>query len=203
VVAAVGLLAIMAHPDDAELWAGGVLARAAERGDTTQILVATQDPTRAREAELGAAVLGAQCEIVPTLTEEVLDGALASLLPEVVVTHRHNDSHPDHRRAHDLVLGAVPRAVIENGRPLRLYGCDTYNSLTLDGRVRGTVVVDVSEWAERKLEALRAHSSQPVEHFAAMASRMGRYWGGTRGCAWGEAFDPIPVLDRLPAHPDL
>jgi LmbE family N-acetylglucosaminyl deacetylase len=81
--------------------------------------------------------------------------------------------------------------------------CDTYNSLTLTGRVPGAVVMDVSDYFERKINALRMHRSQPLEHFIAMAERLAASWGATRGCQWAEAFDPVPVLGRLPLASQL
>lgn len=196
--AGIDLLAVMAHPDDAELWAGGALAIAARHGGA-HILVASRDTVRATEATEGAAVLRAGLDTVPELDAGAITEAIARLRPRVLITHRPDDPHPDHRAACKQVLRALPDAVIESGLPQRLYTCDTYNSLTLTGRVPGSVVLDISAHIDVKLEALSAHGSQPLEHFTAMARRLGEYWGASRGCQWGEAFDPLPILGRLPA----
>ncbi|MDQ3933048.1 MAG: PIG-L family deacetylase [Actinomycetota bacterium] len=192
----------MAHPDDAELWAGGVLAQYADVGEA-HILVATADDQRGQEAAAGAKVLGADLHLVEEHTQFAIEERLAELRPEVVITHRLDDVHPDHRAVNDLVLHALPEAVITTGRPLRVYTCDTYNSLTLEGRVPGTVVVDISNVYDRKIDALKVHRSQPLDHFATMADRLSAFWGGTRGCMRAEAFDPVPVLGRLPAADGL
>jgi N-acetylglucosamine malate deacetylase 1 len=194
----IDLLAVMAHPDDAELWAAGALSIAA-RHSGAHILVATRNTVRAREATEGAALLGAGLDTVPEHDGAAIAEAIARLRPRVLVTHRPDDPHPDHRTACKQVLRALPDAVIETGLPQSLYTCDTYNSLTLTGRVPGSVVLDISAHIDVKLKALSAHGSQPVEHFTAMARRLGEYWGASRGCQWGEAFDPVPVLGCLPA----
>ena len=123
--------------------------------------------------------------------------------PDIVITHRVDDVHPDHRLTALTVLGVLPDVVITTGFPKRVYVCDTYESATLNGFVSARVIVDVSETFDLKITALRAHQSQPISHFAAMAERMGASWGGRIGKQWAEAFDPVPVLGRLPSAPHL
>lgn len=79
-----------------------------------------------------------------------------------------------------------------------MYACDTYESLTLVGPFHGQVVVDVTETFDTKIQALRVHRSQPLEHFVGMAERMGATWGGRIGKPRAEAFQMAPVLGRLP-----
>lgn len=196
------ILAVMAHPDDAELWAGGTLALHA-RHERTAIAVEGQDTRRSAEAAEGARRLGVELMTVVEITPFVCAELLSVVHPEVVVTHRLDDVHPDHRRVAGAVLAAVPEAVISNGFPRRLYTCDSYESLTLDGKVAGHTIVDVSTTFEAKMHALRAHASQPLDHFTAMADRLARSWGARIGVAFAEAFDPVPVLGRLPGAAHL
>jgi LmbE family N-acetylglucosaminyl deacetylase len=192
------VVAVMAHPDDAELWAGGTLALHAQTSKVT-ILVATSDEVRKVEALSGASVLGAEVKIVTYHTLQDCACVLSSLRPEVVVTHRMDDVHSDHRDVAELVLRALPEVVIATGFPRRVYTCDTYESLTLHGKVEGRVIVDVTSTFDQKLEALSTHRSQPLKHFMGMARRLGELWGARCGCQWAEAFDPVPILGRLPS----
>jgi hypothetical protein len=50
------VLAVMAHPDDAEMWAGGTLAHHARHAAVT-IAIPRPEPARLAEAETGAAIL--------------------------------------------------------------------------------------------------------------------------------------------------
>jgi len=193
------ILCIMAHPDDAELWCGGTLTKSTSRA-TCSILVESTDQIRANEAKLGAKILGAEIYIAPALTPDVCEAQLRRLKPEVVITHPPGDVHPDHRRVSTAVLAAIPAVVIDTGFPKRLYSCDTYNSLLLSGSVTGTRIIDVSAAFETKLAALGCHTTQPLEHFLAMATRQGAWWGARIGCEHAEAFDPIPLLGCLPKH---
>ena len=111
--------------------------------------------------------------------------------------------HPDHRRIATAALAAIPAAVIATASPSRLYACDTYESRTLSGTVPGRTIVDVSSVFETRMHALRAHISQPLDHFCSMAERLARSWGARIGVEYAEAFDPLPVPGRVPgmAHP--
>lgn len=196
------LLAVMAHPDDAELWAGGTLALHARHARVT-IAVPSCEPERLAEAERGAAILGADLVVLDALTPQACADLLDRVRPEVVVTHHLDDVHPDHRRAADAVNAALPDVVIANGQPRRVYSCDTYEGLTRSGPVATGTIVDVTGTYDQKLRALAAHASQPLEHFGGIADRLTALWGARIGAARGEAFIPIPVLGRLPAAAHL
>lgn len=197
------LLTVLAHPDDAELWAGGTLAAHAAHGPVT-IAVPRHGPVRDAEAAVGAAVLGARLRLLDAVSPETVGQLLRDLRPDVVITHRVDDVHPDHRAAAEAVLAALPAVVIATGRPQRLYACDTYNSITLNGPVAASAIIDVTDVWETKMRALGAHVSQPIgEHFRPMAETLGRLWGGRIGTKYAEAFQPVPVLGRVPAAQHL
>jgi N-acetylglucosamine malate deacetylase 1 len=197
----VSLLAVMAHPDDAELWAGGTLALHA-RDTGVAIAIPRHEPERIAEARAGAAILGAALHLLPQpMSAQDLSALIRQLQPEVVITHPVTDVHPGHRHAAETVLAALPETVIATGRPLRVYTTDTYNSLTLTGPVSAAVIVDITATFETKTRALAAHNgTQPVTgHFGPMADTLARLWGTRIGVPYGEAFTPVPVLGRLPA----
>src|SRR5262249_18022304 len=141
------------------------------------IAVASHDPDRDAEAAAGADLLGASVRSLPELTAETVSDLLRHLRPEVVVTHAMGDVHPDHRRACHAVLEALPDVVISTGCPRRLYCCETYNGLTLDGATQPRTIIDISRTFPKKTQALRAHRSQPVkDHFGPMSENLARVW---------------------------
>lgn len=193
------VLTVMAHPDDAELWAGGTLALCTAAGAGVTIAVPCHPEPRASEAAAGAAVLGAGLHEINEPTAAAVRELLLDTRPEVVLTHPVRDVHPDHRRIAEAVLEALPEVVIATGRPRRVYTTDTYNSLTLDGPVLAHTTVDITTTLATKQRALTAHASQPIaEHFGPMAETLGRLWGARIGVAYAENFFPLPVLGRLP-----
>jgi len=202
---AAALLAVMGHPDDAELWAGGTLALHARSAPVT-IAVPRHDASRMAEAEAGAAILGARLRVLPAeFSAQDVRALMVEIRPAVVITHPVADVHPDHRKAADAVLAGLPEAVISTGCPQRVYTTDTYNSLTLNGPVHACAIVDVTSTFPVKREALTAHSgTQPVTgHFGPMAENLARLWGTRIGVQYAEAFTPVPVLGRLPGRDGL
>ncbi len=175
------VLAVVAHPDDAELLCGGALAKSAEAGERTGILDLTRGEKgtrgdaalRAREAERAAEILGVSVrrnlglpdsglENTPA-ARKALVGVLRELRPRVVVTHWIHGRHPDHRVAAELVYDAAYLAGLARyeapGEPFRPF--KVVHALTFrEDPEKPTFVVDISRQMEKKLAALAAYESQ-------------------------------------------
>lgn len=177
----IDLLAIMAHPDDAELLCAGALLRTVDQGGTAAILDLSGGErgswgsagTRAEEAAAAAAVLGVSERRSAGLPDGALQNTPAArrtvaehirrLRPTAVITHWPEARHPDHRATSELArdasfLSGVRNAEIDGEafRPTRLLYCLTY----AEHAPKPTFVVDISEQMERKLEAIFSFSSQ-------------------------------------------
>jgi LmbE family N-acetylglucosaminyl deacetylase len=104
------VLCVGAHPDDVEIGCGGTLLRLAERADVTlTVAVLTGTPDRAAESE------GALQEMLPGVkthfaalpdgrlpthweaAKEHLEDLARHCRPQLVLTHRVDDAHQDHR----------------------------------------------------------------------------------------------------------
>jgi LmbE family N-acetylglucosaminyl deacetylase len=195
------VLAVMAHPDDPELWAGGTLALHARDAPVT-LAVTEHEAARMAEAAAGAAILGARLAVLPApVSPASVADLITEVRPDVLITHPLADAHPGHRQTAEAVLAALPQVVISTGRPMRVYATDTYNSLTLSGPVTAPVIIDITSTYEQKCAALAAHAgTQPIEnHFGPMADTLSRLWGARIGVPRAEAFTPVPVLGRVPA----
>ncbi len=173
------LLAICAHPDDAEMAAGGLLAKAARAGQRVGILHLTKGEMgtrgtpaeRVREAEAAAAVLGLSAMDFAGLEDgrvwcdeasvAVVAAQIRRFRPAVIVTHNPVCHHPDHEQAAQIVLRAVHFASKAK------YQCagEAHNVAgVLHARFSGhfdpSFFVDVSDVAEVKLEAILCYASQ-------------------------------------------
>lgn len=199
------LVTVMAHPDDAELWAGGTIARHVQTGGTATIATTKHDPIRASEATAGAQILGADLHLLDELTPATISTLLTDLRPDIVITHPTDDIHPEHRRCADHVLAALPEVVITTGHPSRAYHCDGYNNLDQHSRpLHLPTIIDITEYWSTKIAALQAHTSQPIlDHFGPMADILSRLHGMRIGSSHAEAFRALPVLGRLPAADGL
>lgn len=212
------LLVLGAHPDDAEVHVGGLLALAAERGLAAAILDLTAGDlgtrgtpeTRRAEAQEAARILGVQRIVLDfpdgRFTEEEafrvrLMTEFRRLRPKVLILPAPEDRHPDHRRAHRLGREAAYYAGLRN------YPCpgDPWRPEALawvGGEQPGApdLLVDVSTMWERRMTAFDAFGSQfdqdpsqPPTRIAHPAFRRGvlgraMHWGSLRMCDWAEAL---------------
>jgi bacillithiol biosynthesis deacetylase BshB1 len=175
------LLAVMAHPDDAELLCGGALIKAVTRGSRVGVMDLTagemgsagSPEIRAKEAARAAEIIGLaerRCAGLPDSALEndlksrlVVAGHLRALRPRVVVTHWKVGRHRDHRIASELVrdacfLSGLKKLDAQGApfRPLKL----VYATAFREDAEPPDFVVDVSQHLRKKLEALSAYSSQ-------------------------------------------
>ena len=139
------VLALVPHPDDAEYFAGGTIARMALEGDRVIIAVATdgikgsfalagQELADARSSEMAAAcrILGAEPPILLGFTDFELDRLPAGRLreafirlirehkPDVVITEDPywlGEPHPDHRAVAMAAMEAINYAFLPRLHP--------------------------------------------------------------------------------------
>jgi LmbE family N-acetylglucosaminyl deacetylase len=188
---ALRLLIIGAHPDDADYHAGGLAAMYRAGGHVVKMVSLTDggaghqtlrgaELIRRRKAEAAAAgaVIGATYDVydnpdgalLPTLE---IRGQVIRLLrtfrPDLVLTHRPNDYHPDHRYTSMLVQDAaymvtVPAVAADTPHlardPVIAYLPDQFQK---PYPFRPSVVVDVGGVFDQIVEMLHCHQSQFYE----------------------------------------
>ena len=201
------LLTVLAHPDDAEIWAGGTIARQVREGDQAIIcsLAGDEGSLRTREAAEGAAALGAEVTVLGQpdrqirLTEQVVQAITALLQdfkPTIIITHWEGDSHPDHVQTHDAARAALVAA--GHTRDVELFlACDTYLGSGRDGMFAPDLYVDVSDTWETKIAAIRKHASQDPEHYVETIERQCWLHGARAKVRYAEGFRRLPVYGRL------
>jgi len=180
------VLAVVAHPDDAELLCAGTLARAKAdgaaigvcvlcRGDKGQPDPPVENLSEVRRSEMRAAaeLLGAELYEGSIGDGELFDSSewrmlvierLRQFRPTLVIAHSPNDYHADHRAASALAecatwLCASAGQVTESPpleRPPALWWMDTVEMLDFEPHF----YVDVSAHVDLKRRMIRCHQSQ-------------------------------------------
>ncbi len=188
---ALRILVIGAHPDDADIKAGGTAAQWCALGHCVQLVSVCDGaaghhalhgpPLAARrraEAEAAARVIGATYEILaepdgelqPTLeARRKIIRLIRSFRPDVVITHRTTDYHPDHCYTGLLVQEAaylltVPAICPDTPHllqsPVILYFSDAFKHPC---RFEPNLVVDIEDTLDRLVAMLHCHASQFYE----------------------------------------
>jgi bacillithiol biosynthesis deacetylase BshB1 len=177
----VDILAIFAHPDDVELSVGGTLLKMKYLGyrtgalDVTHGEMGTRGTTEGRAQESAEAARILKLDVRENLglpdghvfaddaSRTKLVRVLRRLKPKVILTHQHDDPHPDHNHIVQLVresarLASMYKYDEETGDEkidVPIVAHDLFSA-----RVVPSFVVDISDFLEEKMSAIRAHRSQ-------------------------------------------
>ncbi|HYX28104.1 MAG TPA: bacillithiol biosynthesis deacetylase BshB1 [Pyrinomonadaceae bacterium] len=233
------VLGIFSHPDDAELMMAGTLTKLKALGhrvgvaDMTRGEMGTRGTPeiRAKEALDSARIMGLDARINLELpdghvilneeTRQVMVRTLRKYRPAVLFTSHWDDPHPDHAATARIVREGARLATMrnydrENGQePIKMPAVAhaVYSRLVMP-----SFIVDVTEFAEKKMEAIRAYASQfyradskepqtriAEKGFLAEIENRTKYYGSLIGVEAGEPFyvrealnvdDPFTVLTR-------
>ncbi len=185
------LLILGAHPDDAEFHAGGLATIYCQHGHTVKMISVTDGRSghhryqpaqlasvRRRESLAAAAVIGATYEVwkypdgtlQPSLdVRELIIREIRSFSPDLVLTHRPNDYHPDHRAVGQIVQDAsymvtvplvVPDVPALSKDPVVAYMPDLF---TRPYPFVPDVAIDIAEQMDTVVDMLACHQSQVFE----------------------------------------
>ena len=172
-------LAFGPHPDDVELFCGGVLIKLKKQGYSTAIVDLTKGElstngdvdTRLDEAGKSKDILNLDIRLNLGLKDGALDisrenrqeviKTIRSLRPKICLVPYWEDRHPDHEFASVL----IKRAIFDAGLKKIDTGQEVYKPkiiiyYLLHNFIIPTFAVDISNEMDQKLEAIKAYVSQ-------------------------------------------
>nr|WP_294897443.1 bacillithiol biosynthesis deacetylase BshB1 [uncultured Pedobacter sp.] len=178
------LLFIVAHPDDVELGAAGTILKHKKEGKKVGIIDLTRGElgtrgtaeTRKQEANDASKILGLDVRENLGIRDGFFKNdeehqlkviaVIRKYQPEIIITNAYHDRHPDHGRACDLVndscflAGLQKIETQENGISQKPYRPRLLLHLIQDTYIKPDIVIDVTDFMEQKLEAIRAYKTQ-------------------------------------------
>lgn len=185
------IIAFGAHPDDCELKAGGVAAKWAAQGHHVKFVSVTNGDIghwksaggplalrRKAEVEKAARILGIHTQVLdihdgelePTLEHRrTITRLIRQWHADIVLAHRPNDYHPDHRYTGILVQDAAYMVTVPFFCPDVPYLDKNPAIFSYSDRFerpnpfKADVVVDIDDVIEKKLDALDTLESQFYE----------------------------------------
>jgi len=178
------ILAIGIHPDDVELSCSGTLLKHIALGKKVGILDLTHGELgsrgsaeiRLQEAKNAALIMGVHTREILNFSDGFFENnkehqlAIIKMLrlyqPEIVLANATSDRHPDHGRASKLISDACfygglrkietefEGQIQQHWRPKAVY------HYIQDRYLKPDFVVDVTDFVDKKMEAINAYSSQ-------------------------------------------
>jgi bacillithiol biosynthesis deacetylase BshB1 len=230
------ILAIGAHPDDVELSCAGTLMKHIAQGKKVGIIDLTLGElgsrgtaqTRMAEAKTASDVLGILVRDnlkmadgffeVNEINKRLIVQQLRKYRPQIVLCNAANDRHPDHGRAGKLVSeacflsGLVKIETELNKEKQQAHRPKAVYHYIQDRYLKPDFVIDVTDFVERKIEAIKAYKTQfydpssnepqtPIsgkEFFDFVKGRMMQF-GRSIGVEFAEGF----TVEREPGVKDL
>jgi LmbE family N-acetylglucosaminyl deacetylase len=185
------VMVVGAHPDDCDFKCGGTALKFLAAGHKVMFLSMTNGcmghhldygaalaARRYAETQAVARLTGIEYRVMDTpdgtlmpdlRTREALLREIRGYQPDVIITHRPNDYHPDHRNTGVLVMdtsymmivpGAAPGTPPLRNQPFIFYMADDF---TFPGPFAPQAAVDIDDVMERKTAMLNCHASQVYE----------------------------------------
>ncbi|RYE29505.1 MAG: bacillithiol biosynthesis deacetylase BshB1, partial [Sphingobacteriaceae bacterium] len=178
------ILVLPAHPDDAELYCSGTIAKHIALGkkvgvaDLTRGELGTRGTVEIRqeEADRAAKTLGL------TIRENVglRDGyfkddeedqlkvinVIRKYQPEIVITSAISDRHPDHARSAELVehasfyAGLSKIKTVSANEEQQLWRPKLVLNFIQDTHLKPDILIDITEYWEQKIASIREYKSQ-------------------------------------------
>ncbi len=185
------ILVIGAHPDDCEIKTGGIASFYKQAGHEVHYVSLTNGESghhrisgdelvqiRRKEASEATKVIGISGEVLshrdgylqPTIEARLeIIALIRNYQPDLIITHRLNDYHPDHRATSQVVCDAaymvtvppvVPEVPALKKNPVIAYMSDDFKH---PYPFSPTVIFDIGPVFDRIIEMLHCHSSQFYE----------------------------------------
>jgi N-acetylglucosamine malate deacetylase 1 len=178
------ILAFAAHPDDVELSCSGTIMKAISQGKQVGVIDLTQGElgsrgtieTRYAEADEASTIMGLSIRenlkmadgffAINAENKRLIIQMIRKYRPQIVLANAIEDRHPDHGRAAKLVSEACFLAglrkieTVLDGQIQEAYRPKAVYHYIQDHYIKPDFVVDVTEFVDLKIEAIKAYKTQ-------------------------------------------
>jgi bacillithiol biosynthesis deacetylase BshB1 len=180
----VDILAFAAHPDDIEISSSGTLLKHIQQGKTVAIVDLTQGElgsrgnkdTRREESKVSSEILGLTDRVNLKMADGFFEHNEANLRlvieqirhyqPEIILANAVSDRHPDHPKGSKLVseacflAGLIKIETNYQGENQKAHRPKAVYHYIQDRHIEPDFVVDVSDFVEQKIAAIKAYKTQ-------------------------------------------
>jgi LmbE family N-acetylglucosaminyl deacetylase len=185
------ILVFGAHPDDCDLQFGGAAMKYRKLGHRVKFVSLTNGDTghfsmgggplarrRFAEAQASAKIAGVEYDVLDIHNGELEPSVenrrtairiIREMNADLVLCHRSNDYHPDHRAAGVLVQDAGYSVTIPNVAPLTPHMSIPpvigylFDNFKIPQPFKATIAIDITDVVEKKIDMIACHESQVFE----------------------------------------
>ncbi|MTI81321.1 MAG: bacillithiol biosynthesis deacetylase BshB1 [Firmicutes bacterium] len=218
----VDILVFGAHPDDIELGVGGIIAASVRSGHKVGLVDLTRGELgtggdmkqREQEAKKAAHILNVSNRTNLCLPDRGIEINSSSKLaiiklirlaqPQLILAPYYKDRHPDHVKTSELVKNAIFDSGLKKICPqIPVYKPKMLAYYFLNYDDTPSLIVDVTDFYNIKIEAIDAHQSQFSNGNNSMKDLIvnrDRYYGSQINTGYGEGLylpTPLSVTDVL------
>ena len=212
------VLVVAVHPDDETLGCGGTLLKHKANGDEIHWLIATdikesegvnRDVVKKREEEINKVKklfdfssvnkLGLSTTKVDEYSTSDLISKISSIInevkPDIIYLPFHGDVHSDHKHIFDATYSCTKSfryPFIKKIYMMEILSETEFSISTKEDSFVPNVFVDISEYMDRKIEAMKIYESEMGDHPFPRSERnlraLATYRGATSRCNYAESF---------------
>jgi len=182
------VLVVVAHSDDQVLGPGGTIAKYVAEGKEVHTIIFSYGELshphfkreiikkmRIEESQKADKLMGGSGvhflglsegkfaeEFKANSTGLVLEKLFTEFKPEKIFTHALDDTLPDHKAVHRLVLKTYDKLVEKKKFKSSIYTFGVWRFFKFQGRNRPRLVVDISDQFDKKIDSLNVFKTQKV-----------------------------------------
>ena len=208
------VLIFAAHPDDEVLGCGGTIARHIHNGDKVQVVFLADGfgsrnngSNRDASAKEASKLLGCETPIFLNFPDNQLDNVIllhivkkleeiiGNFLPSIIYTHHYGDLNIDHQVTHRAVMTACrpqPNFSVKEIYTFEIVSATHWQSVSMGGLFSPNYFVDVSDFINKKMDALHCYASEMREYPHARSyealQNLSKFRGSSIGVRDAEAF---------------
>lgn len=186
---------VLAHPDDAEIWCGGMLLNELKNLSRVRIYYLYACTfERIKESEKISKKYGYEVYYMEHTKEKLFD-SLLEFNPNLIITHWEYDVNFEHRKTNQLLNSIIPDLIFTNKVDFKLYCCESVNLLGINNNsFNPDCYIDISDNYLEKMDMIKNYSSQNPKYWEEIVSTQNKLFGNAVSCKYCEGYQQIPIL---------
>lgn len=186
---------VLAHPDDAEIWCGGMIAKELDNNSDIRIFylyACTEE--RIKESNYNSKKYGYKVYYLEQEKEKLLE-FLLKFNPNLIITHWEYDANFEHRETCRYLNSIIPDLIFSNKMNFKFFYCESVN---LIGNNNNFFVpdyyIDISDKYITKNDMIGNYCSQNPDYWKKIIDTQNKLFGNVSGCNYSEGYQQVQIF---------